>query len=668
MLKSLSLKKKLLTAIFMLSGIAAGFFALMAFQSSQALHTGKQEQTKGITNSIIDKIDRNLFERYGDVQAFAVSDPARSGDPERIKAFMNEMMGTYAPIYDVMLVTDLKGKVIAANTLDKNGKPLDTQSLIGKDYSGEAWFQAAIKDEIKPGTSLVEDPHDDADVGAVFKTSGRVMNFTAPIRNKDTGAVIGVWSNRMSWADVVEALLKEESAKVKSDRIAEVFTYIVSADGVYLSHPDGAAKELKSNMAGFADLKTSAGSAGVWMREFKDTVKTFTGELLEVGNVSKGYSIYPGKGWYAIMQIPASDSTETRNAMMILLAAVLIVAANLFAYFVVNSAARTLEVILKNLSAESERLRESSTEIGGASLTLANASTEQASALQETAASLEETSAMIKRTAESALQSRQVSAQGIEVATSGKESIIAVETAISDIDNSNNVIMQQINESNVKIAEIVKLIRAIGDKTKVINDIVFQTKLLSFNASVEAARAGEHGKGFAVVAAEIGNLAQMSGKAADEISSMLDNSVRTVESTVGDMKTRVETLVEQGKSKIESGVEVTKQCRRVFEDIVGKVNEISSRIEEITTASQEQSQGVNEITRAMHELDKVTHTNTQSSQVASNTASNLSNQAQNLTQLVGSLEAIVWGDGKTHIQESDLAELEPVMESPAQAA
>ncbi|MBC7465119.1 MAG: hypothetical protein H7256_03945 [Bdellovibrio sp.] len=47
----------------------------------------------------------------------------------------------------------------------------------------------------------------------------------------------------------------------------------------------------------------------------------------------------------------------------------------------------------------------------------------------------------------------------------------------------------------------------IGNKTKVINDIVFQTKLLSFNASVEAARAGEHGKGFAVVAEEVGKLA-----------------------------------------------------------------------------------------------------------------------------------------------------------------
>ena len=62
------------------------------------------------------------------------------------------------------------------------------------------------------------------------------------------------------------------------------------------------------------------------------------------------------------------------------------------------------------------------------------------------------------------------------------------------------------NESNKEIQEIVKVIAEIGNKTKVINDIVFQTKLLSFNASVEAARAGENGKGFAVVAEEVGKL------------------------------------------------------------------------------------------------------------------------------------------------------------------
>lgn len=67
--------------------------------------------------------------------------------------------------------------------------------------------------------------------------------------------------------------------------------------------------------------------------------------------------------------------------------------------------------------------------------------------------------------------------------------------AIGEISESNNRILQQVEDSNQKITDIVKVINEIGTKTKVINDIVFQTKLLSFNASVEAARAGEHGKG-----------------------------------------------------------------------------------------------------------------------------------------------------------------------------
>lgn len=97
--------------------------------------------------------------------------------------------------------------------------------------------------------------------------------------------------------------------------------------------------------------------------------------------------------------------------------------------------------------------------------------------------------------------------------------------SITEISESNDRIMSQVADGNRKISEIVQVISEIGNKTKVINDIVFQTKLLSFNASVEAARAGEHGKGFAVVAEEVGNLAQMSGNAAKEISDMLNGSV-----------------------------------------------------------------------------------------------------------------------------------------------
>lgn len=77
------------------------------------------------------------------------------------------------------------------------------------------------------------------------------------------------------------------------------------------------------------------------------------------------------------------------------------------------------------------------------------------------------------------------------------------------------------------------------------------TKLLSFNASVEAARAGEHGKGFAVVAEEVGNLANMSGRAAGEIEGMLGESLTQVETILEKTRSEVKDALEQGS--VEAG-------------------------------------------------------------------------------------------------------------------
>ncbi len=71
-----------------------------------------------------------------------------------------------------------------------------------------------------------------------------------------------------------------------------------------------------------------------------------------------------------------------------------------------------------------------------------------------------------------------------------------------------------------------------------INSIVFKTQMLSFNASIEAARAGAQGKGFAVVAAEVGRLADLSGKAASEISELLQSSQDRVKNLVENVTTR----------------------------------------------------------------------------------------------------------------------------------
>lgn len=72
---------------------------------------------------------------------------------------------------------------------------------------------------------------------------------------------------------------------------------------------------------------------------------------------------------------------------------------------------------------------------------------------------------------------------------------IKLKVVLGEIDHSHSLIEQSLDESLVKMASVLRSLKNIELKTNDIEDIVFKTKLLSFNASVEAARAREAGKG-----------------------------------------------------------------------------------------------------------------------------------------------------------------------------
>jgi methyl-accepting chemotaxis protein len=215
--------------------------------------------------------------------------------------------------------------------------------------------------------------------------------------------------------------------------------------------------------------------------------------------------------------------------------------------------------------------------------------------------------------------------------------------AIGEISDSNQEIMDEMTKSNEEISKIVKVISDIGEKTKVINDIVFQTKLLSFNASVEAARAGEHGKGFAVVAEEVGNLASMSGKAAHEITEMLEGSIKQVTDIADVTKKNIDTLVEKGRETIETGKMTANECVGSLDEIMNNVKSVTEITQEIAGASAEQASGVKEITLAMQQLDEISHKNSTVAAESSNMAEELRTNAAVLEESISDLRAIVGG-------------------------
>ncbi|MBC7467066.1 MAG: hypothetical protein H7256_13840, partial [Bdellovibrio sp.] len=339
----------------------------------------------------------------------------------------------------------------------------------------------------------------------------------------------------------------------------------------------------------------------------------------------------------------ANAIADQVNLFIILVAAVGILVGLVVGFFFATSVSKAILKVSNHLAENAELVSSASTEIASSSGSLSASATQQAASLEETAASLEQITAMISKAAENAKLAAQSSANSHSKAEEGRAAVDEVMHSMDDISESNVAIMNQVNESNLQMFEIVKVIQEIGNKTKVINDIVFQTKLLSFNASVEAARAGEHGKGFAVVAEEVGKLAQMSGNAAKEISDMLDSSISKVENLVSDSKTKVESLVDLGKRKVDAGVNVAKKCSDVLNEIVRNVSEVSSLAQEISQATAEQAQGVGEINRAIGQLDTVTQSNTTSSAEAASAATSLSSQAESLKHSVDELSYTIQG-------------------------
>ncbi len=299
------------------------------------------------------------------------------------------------------------------------------------------------------------------------------------------------------------------------------------------------------------------------------------------------------------------------------------------------------------LAGSSEEIGSYSNELRNKSSMLTDSSIKAASSLQETVSSVDEISSMINKNTRSTQDSAKTSEKSKRTASQGLETMNIMMESIENIAANSDELVEEMNVNNKNISEILEVISEISEKTKVINDIVFQTKLLSFNASVEAARAGEHGKGFAVVAEEVGSLAAMSGTAALEIREMLDRSISQVTQIVNNTKAKMEILESSSKEKIQQGNIRAKESLEALQQILRDIDEVDNLIGEISTASQEQSLGVQEVSKAMQELDQLTHENSNIAQETSTMAENFKSKSEELSEIVYELSVLVYGEVET---------------------
>jgi len=187
-------------------------------------------------------------------------------------------------------------------------------------------------------------------------------------------------------------------------------------------------------------------------------------------------------------------------------------------------------------------------------------------------------------------------------ACTGLGKIEGLMSSIDGIENSNQVTLEQVDRANDSFQAFLNLFHTISTKTQVINDIAFQTKLLSFNASVEAARAGEHGHGFSVVAEEIGKLAVSVSGAAGEISALLTTSAQEMNEKINENRLGLQKAASDSKNEIQSSKEFASECNRFFASLSQMVSAINKEMTQIASATEEQKIGISEINRAVSDI------------------------------------------------------------------
>ena len=596
-----SLRSQLLVAFGLFAGVplaALGFFAT---------HEGTRELTQQVNarlmnhaSSVATTIATYLDERGGDVTTFTRNPLAATGTPEQLTALAADYVASY-PSYDLIVVADKDGKVIATNGQSGDHKPI--ANLVGMSVRGQPWFDSVVS---APAGTVYTSRTVETDPLATqaLRTSGRELIYAGGVAD-DKGQVVRVWSNHISWARSIDAIAAGEVAQMKQADIQTGKVEVVDKAGKLIAlapllqgeeppsvnrtaQGSQAAKHAleghaghgveadpvdhESDLVGYAALEDRNGFKtngwGVIAHESEREVQSQVSGLRDLTLLVFAIAVVliaVGSFWFArrltrrmrsivrvLDQVAAGDLTAratkiTGSDELAQMTAALHAALDRIglAFSNIAQSAGELTRSSESLSTIGATLSGSADDTSRQAGVVAAASEESGKNVQTVATGTEEMSVTIKEIAKNAAEAAQVATAAV---------IRAQHT---------NELVGKLGDSSVEIGNVLKVITSIAE----------QTNLLALNATIEAARAGEAGKGFAVVANEVKELAKETARATEDITRKIAAIQTDTTSAVGAIG------------------EITA--------VIGQINDIQNTI---ASAVEQQAATTNEIGRNLHEL------------------------------------------------------------------
>ena len=324
-----------LAVMFTVTGLLAALAIFAVFLSERGTLEGLLGNRYTVmAEAIGDKIDRSMYERYGDVQAFAANPTARDQANWRNPVSGNPLIGSmnnYVTGYGVYKLTVLlapDGSVLAVNTVNALGAPIDTRALYNMSFANRVWFQKAIKGEYLNGPegltgTVVGAPQVEQAVARAYGEDGFVIPLATQVKDA-SGVLQAVWVNFADFG-LVEAIVADTYNWLKNEGMASTEITLIDGTGTVLIDYDPSAH----GGIHARDLAV-VGKLNLAERNVESAIKA----VREGGN---GFAIaiharkqieqaaaysradgalgYPGLGWSVLVRIPVGEAFASLNAV-----------------------------------------------------------------------------------------------------------------------------------------------------------------------------------------------------------------------------------------------------------------------------------------------------------------------------------------------------------------
>ncbi|MDM8524489.1 methyl-accepting chemotaxis protein [Desulfococcaceae bacterium HSG8] len=463
--------------------------------------------------------------------------------------------------YESISAVNRKGVIIASSDADK----METS-----DISEQQFFQESLK-----GNRFI------SNVSKSELTEKPVFIISYPIEDKD--AVVGVLFSVVK----VEYFNRIYIDPVKVGQ--KGYAFMVNQEGFLIAHPDRSlvlnTKEMKSDL----DVTEETDALILYTLKGMKKIAAFRKDK--------------ETGWTIGVDVAISDIMSPVRVLAranLFITAVLVILVTVAILLIVRSIVRPIHQVIAGLIEASAQAAAVSSQVSAASQQLVRTSSEQSASVQETSASLEQVSSMIRQNSDNA-----VHADGLM-----KDTRKVVDQAAGSMSQL-TISMEEMSASGRKTSKIIKTI----------DEIAFQTNLLSLNASIEAARAGEAGAGFAVVADEVRNLAIRAAREARNTA----------------------ILIEDTTEKMKDGSEIARNANAIFSKVTETTAMASELLGKITASSYEQTRGIEQVNKAGADMERGIQQNTANAQDTASSSEEMDARAEQMKGFVQKLAGLIKG-------------------------